>query len=243
MNGANLHSLQHGNANDEIEAIATELGTLPKGSFTSVKARFENLDTITLKNNASNIITAPSASAVPLISRGAASQTGDLQQWQNSAGTSLAKITSAGAGQFASGSTVNGQAIVVTNDSRLSVPLEEWIFYDGSNLGGVANGQVADIGVNTQYPTVAGGLYQVTCHAKIQSPGNAAGYIYVNTSGTSWSHRWHTSGTTQEAVFTQRTMRFSAGQQSIQFQMGVDGGSAGTCYVYSLFEALTKIGN
>lgn len=39
MNGANLHSLQHGNANDEIEAIATELGTNPSGNYTTVAER------------------------------------------------------------------------------------------------------------------------------------------------------------------------------------------------------------
>jgi hypothetical protein len=33
------HAGQHTDANDAIEAIETELGTLPKGSFASVKAR------------------------------------------------------------------------------------------------------------------------------------------------------------------------------------------------------------
>lgn len=39
------HDQQHGKANDEIVAIATELGTLPKGSAASVKERLDTLDT------------------------------------------------------------------------------------------------------------------------------------------------------------------------------------------------------
>jgi hypothetical protein len=42
------------------------------------------------------LITAPTASSVPTIMRGAASQTNNLQEWQNSSGTSLASITAAG---------------------------------------------------------------------------------------------------------------------------------------------------
>lgn len=39
------HDIQHANANDEIEAIETELGTLPKGTFGSVKLRLDDVDT------------------------------------------------------------------------------------------------------------------------------------------------------------------------------------------------------
>jgi len=35
------HASQHANINDAVEAIETELGTNPKGSFASVKARLE----------------------------------------------------------------------------------------------------------------------------------------------------------------------------------------------------------
>ncbi len=35
------HATQHTNANDEIEAIETELGLLPKGAFASVRARLD----------------------------------------------------------------------------------------------------------------------------------------------------------------------------------------------------------
>jgi hypothetical protein len=45
------------------------------------------------------------AGAPVLVTRGAASQTADLQQWQNSAGTVLTSVTSAGTINFASGNT------------------------------------------------------------------------------------------------------------------------------------------
>ena len=38
------HSAQHANANDAIEAIETELGTTPKGSAASVKARLDGIE-------------------------------------------------------------------------------------------------------------------------------------------------------------------------------------------------------
>jgi len=47
--GANLsafpHDALHGNADDAIIAVETELGTAPSGSFSTVKARFDALDT------------------------------------------------------------------------------------------------------------------------------------------------------------------------------------------------------
>lgn len=39
------HSTQHANANGEIEAIETELGIDPAGSYTNVVTRLDNLDT------------------------------------------------------------------------------------------------------------------------------------------------------------------------------------------------------
>jgi hypothetical protein len=44
----------------------------------------------------STILAAGTIATTPTISRGFSGQTADLQQWQNSGGTSLAKVTSAG---------------------------------------------------------------------------------------------------------------------------------------------------
>jgi len=70
-------------------------------------------------------ITSSVAANVPLIIKSAASQTGDLQQWQNSTGTVLSKIDATGNAQFAgfnvqNSATINGtiytQAIGSTSD-------------------------------------------------------------------------------------------------------------------------------
>ena len=55
---------------------------------------------ITMSNNSVLIRNSTSITNVPLVSRGMAGQTGDLQQWQNSSGTVLASISAAGAGTF-----------------------------------------------------------------------------------------------------------------------------------------------
>lgn len=56
-------------------------------------------------------VTATAAGTIGAVVRGAASQSADLMQWQNSAGTALAKITSAGA--LASiGATISGDMAV-----------------------------------------------------------------------------------------------------------------------------------
>jgi len=39
------HAAQHDNINDAVLAIETELGTLPKGSYTNVKARLDGIGT------------------------------------------------------------------------------------------------------------------------------------------------------------------------------------------------------
>lgn len=58
-------------------------------------------------------------SYIPIVVRGAASQTADLQQWRDSSGTVLAKITASGA-LDATAITVNGAAISTGSASGLS---------------------------------------------------------------------------------------------------------------------------
>lgn len=54
-----LHTAQHSNANDAIEAIEAELGTLPKGSYADVKTRLNAL--MVKANNLSDITNAATA--------------------------------------------------------------------------------------------------------------------------------------------------------------------------------------
>jgi hypothetical protein len=53
----------------------------------------------------------PTAAVVGIVSRGAASQTANLQEWQNSAGTVLAGFTPQGTGRLALGSGVAGSVL------------------------------------------------------------------------------------------------------------------------------------
>jgi hypothetical protein len=58
------------------------------------------------------MVTAQSSTAIPLCVKGAASQSGNLQEWQNSSGTILGRVSSAGAiiGASFTGSTFTGTA-------------------------------------------------------------------------------------------------------------------------------------
>ena len=106
----------------EVIAIETTLGaspalsTTPSSSgtfnassyaFSSVNARLANIETgvvsdahtqyIRKTGDSANVITAGSAAVKGLVIKGAASQSANLQEWQNSSGTVLASINSAGA--------------------------------------------------------------------------------------------------------------------------------------------------
>jgi len=103
-------------AYDEIKAIQSTIGvtpTVPGGwgtgafatpeSFATVAARIKNLENlgVSLNNTAvlntgGSTITASGAAVVPLVLKGAASQTGNLLEVQSSSGTILGRFTSAG---------------------------------------------------------------------------------------------------------------------------------------------------
>lgn len=66
------------------------------------------------------VATAPLASDVPLVSRGAAGQTGDLVQVQDSTGTVLARVTSLGGGQLATLSVSGATTLAATSTAALN---------------------------------------------------------------------------------------------------------------------------
>ena len=66
-----------------------------------------------------NISTAFSTTAIGLVVRGAASQTANLQEWQNSAGTVLASVSAAGNGTFVNLTSIPQQAGLAANDISL----------------------------------------------------------------------------------------------------------------------------
>ena len=88
------HAGQHDNLNDAVLAVETALGV----NLVNV-ARIASANTFTTSPQQ---VTVATAANVGLIVKGAASQSGNLQEWQNSAGTILGKVTSTGAAQFTS---------------------------------------------------------------------------------------------------------------------------------------------
>lgn len=124
--------------------------------------------------------TAPSASAVALAARGAASQTGDLQQWQNSAGTVLSRVTSAGA--FSTDvvqSLVGGpisianQSIVTSNSGNI-VPLISRV--TGATASATADlVQYQESNGTVQAAVTKDGLHRWTAAANQQTTVGAAG--------------------------------------------------------------------
>ena len=86
-----------------------------------------------ISNAGGDIITSSLASTIPLRIRGAASQTANLQEWQNSAGTVLAKVNSDGTANFVNGSITLGQYGNI-NASAIFTSFPS-VFYSGHDGG------------------------------------------------------------------------------------------------------------
>ena len=111
------HANQHDNINDSVKAIEVELGVLPKGTFTNVTTRLNSLAPIASPSftgtatfsgsmadpslsgaycllSSSDAFTVLGRASGPLVFRvrGAASQTGDLQRWEDVSGNVLASV-------------------------------------------------------------------------------------------------------------------------------------------------------
>jgi hypothetical protein len=118
------------------------------------------------------IFTTSTAAGVPIISRGSASQTGDLFQWQDSASTVLGRISAAGG--IATGNTLSvGSASVNTGS----------IFYlnttSAANIGMVVQGAASQTANLVEYKDNAG-----TILASVANSGtfSTSGRIVVGTS-------------------------------------------------------------
>jgi hypothetical protein len=88
---------------------------------------------------------------VPLVVQGVASQTADLQQWQSSSGSTLAKITSDGKAAFGDTSFTSG-IVSITAVNATDIPLSirasslgqsanltQWISFTGSTVASINN--------------------------------------------------------------------------------------------------------
>jgi hypothetical protein len=86
-------------------------------------------------NSSSGLVNVhPSNNILALAVRGAAGQTSDLQQWQNSAGTVLARVESTGAAMFGNGNTtITNAGSIFTASFRTS---NDWFQGSQANSGG-----------------------------------------------------------------------------------------------------------
>ena len=100
-------------------------------------------------------VTTPSAASIPLITKGAASQTANLQEWQNSAGTAVASIDLSG--QLRTPQILNTTSF---NNSRLQM---------------TATGALFDVGVTTNVVLRVKGAASQT--ANLQEWQDSAGTV------------------------------------------------------------------
>jgi hypothetical protein len=175
--------------------------------------------------NLGTLITGTQLSVTPfnntttgIVVRGAVSQSNDLQQWQNSAGTSVARVSSAGgiAAQFLT-STTNGHSYIQTGIN--------------GNAIGIFTNSAANTGVSVRAAaSQTGDLQQWQNSASTVTSGiNPAGQIYVGTTAsingsntTAITSAAYTSATV--AVFTYGgTSLVQAGQ--VVTVAGVTGGT------------------
>ncbi len=131
-----IGSQYHNSVKDAVVAIETELGTLPKGSFGSVKARLDSMESGNLfilklpTTDAINTIQPSAATIRALTIKGFAAQSDSLLEFHDSAGVVLAKFDAtgtlsipggAGSERFGSGSLAAGtNALALGNAASAS---------------------------------------------------------------------------------------------------------------------------
>lgn len=105
----------------------------PAGVVSGVTMNSTYIERARFKSDGSTIFKPAGPSYIPLAIMGAASQTADLQQWQNSSSTVLAKVTSAGIFQPSGYKTATGVSGAANTTGGLT-------FEDGLYTGGTASG-------------------------------------------------------------------------------------------------------
>lgn len=154
------------------------------------------LVTLSPASSARNVILSQAAGVVPLTARGAASQTGDLQQWQNNTGTVLARVASSGEIFAAIGLSAQGVAYLA--DGLFEANSAGYLRFTGSNTSVVpvafkaASGSATDI--QQWQDSAAGVLGRVTATGSLRGTGIYSGEVSLHSNGTSaagGSREWH----------------------------------------------------
>ena len=162
--------------NDSIEGNFRSLDS----RLTTVEGQVTNLNVTfieaTSSSSSPNIITPQNSSTIPLTIKGVASQTANLQQWQNNSSTNLAVVFSNGGASFGgyvsvgattqSTTTANSiniansahKGITITPTSGQTANLQEWQNSTGTAVSWVAaNGAIYQQGVQVGTGTSGGG--------------------------------------------------------------------------------------
>jgi len=103
-------------------------------------------------------VTAQNASDVPLLVKGAASQSGNLQDWKNSGGTALSSVDFAGRWTIAPSASTSGSTA-------------GWVFTGAANTGQTTTAEVPDINFNiARTVTWAAGTVALQRFVRVQAP-------------------------------------------------------------------------
>jgi hypothetical protein len=202
---ANLQEWQNSSGGLLLSVDSTGNVVAPSASGTAARFRYFDgtgavgtyIDTANVSGALSMV--ARSTTVVTVIVKGVASQTGDLQQWQNSAGTVLASITSAG--------TANVANLVATESANSTVGWSSSNFQRNSSTGLI----------QLILQNFSGASFRIT-------NGNAAANPLIvrgAASQTANLQEWQNSGaTTLTAVNAAGTINFASGNTSATANTG-----------------------
>jgi hypothetical protein len=152
-----------------VQALASQTADLLQiqDSGGTARASFErggalSVQPSTAVNGYTGFFKNPSSSVIAIIAKGAASQTANLQEWQNSAGSILAQVNASGAASFGGNNTLSAsigvgvggsptqKGIVVKAAASQTANLQEWQDSAGTVLAKVdAGGKLTTTSVYT----------------------------------------------------------------------------------------------
>jgi len=189
--GTSLVSVQANGRVDFQGAYIDQYGQIITNTTLYANNVYHNLNYWQLKNDGSANFNSQSATTKPLIVKGAASQTANLQEWQNSSGTVYAKVTKdfdVFAGGFINNGLTSGYAGGDNVLNNLGIQASSFglsYFRVKSGSAGaivaVIDGATSQTGDLTQWRNSAG-----TVLAKVDSDGNLIlGNQYISNSGAS----------------------------------------------------------